>query len=101
MDFLKEWTYTICITLIISVIFSILTPKGNMGRFFKIILATFIFLSFIYPFKSAQIDFTLPEFNISDAQSEQSQTYEKQFQPRWSRNLRKQDTVHALQSAIS
>lgn len=77
MDFLKEWTYTICITLIISVIFSILTPKGNMGRFFKIILATFIFLSFIYPFKSAQIDFTLPEFNISDAQSEQSHTYEK------------------------
>lgn len=77
MDFLKEWTYTICITLIISVIFSILTPKGNMGRFFKIILATFIFLSFIYPFKSTQIDFTLPEFNISDAQSEQSQTYEK------------------------
>lgn len=75
MEFLKEWTYTICITLIISVVFSLLTPKGNMGRFFKIILATFIFLSFIYPFKSAEIDLSFPEFSIEDAASSQKDAY--------------------------
>ena len=75
MDFLKEWTYTICITLVISVLFSILTPKGNMGRFFKIILAAFIFLSFIYPLKSSEIDLSFPEFNISDIADSQSAAY--------------------------
>lgn len=76
MDFIKEWTFTICITLIISVVFSLLTPKGNMGRFFKIILATFIFLSFIYPLKSDQIDIAFPEFNISEFETAQRETYQ-------------------------
>lgn len=76
MDFIKEWTFTICITLIISVVFSLLTPKGNMGRFFKIILATFIFLSFIYPLKSEQIDITFPEFNISEFEAAERETYQ-------------------------
>ncbi len=77
MEFLKEWTLTICITLVISVIFSVLTPKGNMGKFFKIILATFIFLSFIYPFKSDEIDFSFPEFSAEELAQEQKDTYEK------------------------
>ena len=76
MEFIKEWTYTVYITLVISVIFSLLTPKGNMGRFFKIILAIFIFLSFIYPLKSSEIDISFPEFNIEDAESSQTETYE-------------------------
>lgn len=76
MDFIKEWTFTICITLIISVVFSLLTPKGNMGRFFKIILATFIFLSFIYPLKSEQIDITFPEFDTSEIEAAERETYE-------------------------
>lgn len=77
MEFLKEWTLTICITLVISVIFSVLTPKGNMGKFFKIILATFIFLSFIYPFKNDEIDFSFPEFSAEELAQEQKDTYEK------------------------
>lgn len=76
MDFIKEWTYTICITLVISVVFSLLTPKGNMGRFFKIILAAFIFLSFIYPLKSAEIDFAFPEFSMEGMDTAQRETYE-------------------------
>lgn len=75
MEFVKEWTYTICITLIISVVFSLLTPKGNMGKFFKVILATFIFLSFIYPLKSAEIDLSLPEFNAEEYNSSQEDAY--------------------------
>lgn len=75
MDFIKEWTFNICITLLISVIFSILSPKGSMGKFFKITLAIFIFLSFIYPFKSADINLIFPEFNIEAFENEQENTY--------------------------
>lgn len=75
MEFIKEWTYTICITLVVSVIFSLLTPKGNMGRFFKIILAAFIFLSFIYPLKNSQIDIEFPQFETGEFENAQSEAY--------------------------
>ncbi len=89
MEFLKEWTYTICITLVISVVFSILTPKGNMGRFFKIILAAFIFLSFIYPLKSSEIDLSFPDFNISDIESTQSDAYKNNIDTQVAQTLEK------------
>ena len=57
MNYIKSWTFCICITLIISVIFSVLSPKGSMGRFYKVIISMFIFLSFLYP---------LSDFNIAD-----------------------------------
>lgn len=41
----------------LSVVFSVLTPKGSMGRFYKIIISMFIFISFLFP---------LTEFDISD-----------------------------------
>lgn len=49
MDFIKEWTFYVCITVIASVIFSFLTPKGSMGDFYKVIISIMIFLSFFYP----------------------------------------------------
>lgn len=76
MDFIKEWTLTICITLIISIIFSMITPKGNMGKFFKIILSTFIFLSFIYPLKNNDLDFSFPNFNIESFENQEQESYE-------------------------
>lgn len=54
MDYIKQWTICICITLITSVIFSIITPKGKMQSFYKIIISAFIFLSFLYPFTTGQ-----------------------------------------------
>lgn len=77
MDFIKEWTLTISTSLIISIIFSVLAPKGNMGRFFKIVLAMFIFVTFIYPIKNADFNFDLPDFSVYDAADEQSRAYEK------------------------
>lgn len=77
MDFIKQWTLTISTTLIISIIFSILTPKGNMGRFFKVILAMFIFVSFIYPIKNAEFDFELPMFDQLKYEDTQGEAYEK------------------------
>ena len=60
MDYIKSWTFCICITLIISVILSILAPKGSMGKFYKVIISTFIFLSFLYPLS----DFNIAEFKL-------------------------------------
>ncbi len=71
MDFIKQWTLTISATLIISIVFSLLTPKGNMGRFFKVVLAMFIFVSFIYPIKNADFDFSLPAFDETEFEDSQ------------------------------
>lgn len=76
MDFIKQWTLTISVTLIISIIFSVLSPKGNMGRFFKVILAMFIFVSFIYPIKNAEFDFELPAFDETEYADTQSEVYQ-------------------------
>lgn len=60
MDYIKSWTFCICITLIVSVIFSILSPNGTMGKFYKVIISVFIFISFLYPLT----DFTFDDFKI-------------------------------------
>ncbi|MFR5876480.1 MAG: hypothetical protein ACLUFN_08315 [Eubacterium sp.] len=73
MDFLKQWTLCVCITLVISVIFSLFTPKGRMAGFYKIILSLFIFISFLYPLKSFSIvdfksDNVFSEFEYENAE---------------------------------
>lgn len=50
MDFIKQWTFCVCITLIVSLILTILSPKGGMKKFYKVIISVFIFISFLYPF---------------------------------------------------
>lgn len=62
MDFIKNWIFSVCTTLILSVIFSAFTPKGNVGKFYKVIISLFIFVSFIYPltdyeFKNLNVEF--------------------------------------------
>lgn len=71
MEFIKSWTMCVCITLIISVIFMTLSPKGTMGKFYKIIISIFIFISFLYPltnFNFKEFDMKIPlESNYSTA----------------------------------
>lgn len=64
MDFIKSWTFSICLTLIISLVFSIISPKGNMGRFYKVIIAVFIFASFIFPMTEFDPSELKADFNI-------------------------------------
>ncbi len=67
MEFVKQWTMCVCASLIIAVIFSILTPKGSMKTFFKMLLSVFIFISFILPFTDFKAsDFELPDTDISE-----------------------------------
>lgn len=68
MDFVRQWTVFVCITVLICVVLSFLTPNGNMGRFYRMIISVFIFLSFLYPFTQADISFKpvqIKEYNTN------------------------------------
>lgn len=68
MDFIKNWIFSVCLTLILAVIFSVMTPKGSLGKFYKMIISMFIFVSFLYPVSNAKAsDFKidLPMFDSS------------------------------------
>lgn len=56
MDFIKQWTFCVCTTLLVSLILTILSPKGGMNRFYKIVISVFIFISFLYPFNGISFD---------------------------------------------
>ena len=61
MTFLKQWTMCVCVTLVIAVVFSLFTPKGNMKKFYRILISLFVFISFLYPLKDVQrFDFSIP-----------------------------------------
>lgn len=67
MNVIKEWTFCICSTVIVSVIFSLLAPKGAGGRFYKSVISLFIFVSFLFPFTQMggeKLDFNLDNINI-------------------------------------
>ena len=67
MNLIKEWTFCICSTVIVSVIFSLLAPKGSSGRFYKSVISLFIFVSFLFPFTQIgdkKLDFNLDNINI-------------------------------------
>ena len=69
MEFFKNWCFCICITLIVSVVLSIFTPQDSMKRFYKSMIAVFIFISFIYPLKDFDADVfkDFPEFQINES----------------------------------
>lgn len=67
MNVIKEWTFCICSTVIVSVIFSLLAPKGSGGRFYKSVISLFIFVSFLFPFTQMggeKLNFNLDNINI-------------------------------------
>lgn len=81
MDFVKSWTVSVCLTLIISVVFSLVSPKGTMGRFYKVIISVFIFISFIYPLTDFDFSDFSADFNIeTDYESAQENLTETQVE---------------------
>ena len=76
MDFINEWTYSVCITLVVSIIFSLLLPEGTFAKFSKMIMAVFISLSFILPLKNADISQVFPDFDI-EIEEKSENTYER------------------------
>lgn len=71
MEFLKQWTVCVCITLVVSVIFSLFTPSGRMKSFYKILISLFVFVSFLYPFsdfKGFEKELDFDSYKISSNQ---------------------------------
>lgn len=64
MDFIKSWTVSVCLTLIISAVFSLVSPRGTMGRFYKVIISVFIFVSLLYPFADFDFNELKAEFDF-------------------------------------
>ncbi len=64
MDFIKSWTVSVCLTLIISAVFSVISPKGTMGRFYKVIISVFVFVSLLYPFADFDFDEFKSDFSL-------------------------------------
>lgn len=79
MEFIKQWVICVCITLIISVIFSSFAPKGKMNSIYKLTIALFVFLSFLYPFKSFNAkNFKLDNaFSVNEAEDINNKSIEK------------------------
>ncbi len=68
MKYLNDWTYTVCITLIFSIIFSLLLPKNSNGKVGKIIITVFIMLSLIAPFKANGFDLNFEGIKVINEQ---------------------------------
>ena len=67
MEFLKQWTFCTCVSLVVASIFSLLVPQGSMQRFFKLLIAAFVFISFLVPFQNVgKFDFDLSKIEITD-----------------------------------
>ena len=86
MEFLKQWSFCVCLTLVISVIFSVLSPGGEMKRFYKIMISVFIFISFIYPLK----DYNMSEFkpDISSQIFEINENSNKSYENEINRSIK-------------
>ena len=65
MEFLKEWTFCVCVSLSVAVLLSMFAPKGKMNGFYKMLISLFIFISFIYPLKDYHMrDINIPEITV-------------------------------------
>lgn len=50
MDFIREWAFSICITLIATSLFSLLAPKGSMEKILKFTISLFFLNCLVTPF---------------------------------------------------
>jgi len=87
MKYLNDWTYTVCITLIFSIIFSLLLPKNSNGKVGKIIITVFIMLSLIAPFKANGFDLSFEDIKVINEQ--QTENKEKSYSTTIKSNIEK------------
>lgn len=87
MEFIKEWTFSICITLVASVLISLLMPSGTTGKYGKLIISLFIFLSILTPFSKADLSLALDEFNEQSYSQSCEESYSKLIETKIKENL--------------
>lgn len=59
MDWIRDFSLSICITIIISIIYSMLVPKGNMEKTVRFTLSVFFLTCLVSPFITNP-----PQFNL-------------------------------------
>lgn len=66
MDGLQQWAFSICASVLIAGVFSILAPKGSMEKLLRLVVSVFLIMALFSPFiKSGKL--TLPSFSEQDA----------------------------------
>ena len=65
MEFIQSWNNSVCLTVLIACIFSILVPRSSVGRLMKMMIGVFIFVSFIVPFSDFDWSVFAQEFSPS------------------------------------
>lgn len=102
MGFVKQWTLCVCVTLIISVIFSLLSPNGSLNRFYKIIISMFVFLSFLYPFSQFHLGDLKIDSNANYKMSVQTDTaYESMMEATIKEYLQQQNITATVDCKMS
>lgn len=99
MDFIKEWTICVCVTLVISIIFSTISPNGRLSRFYKIIISMFIFMSFLYPFTTSHFRPSSLKFGDLKIEEESSQLSENLVNTKVNEFLIENDIIGASVSS--
>lgn len=69
MDEFKTYVYSICITLIIVSIFTVILPNGKLKAYTNAVLSIFIFLSIISPIKNISSEIRIPYFDEDSYES--------------------------------
>jgi stage III sporulation protein AF len=59
MEAIRQWATSICVTIVIVAIFSMLVPKGSMEKVVKFTVSVFFLISLLYPLMTNIGDFTL------------------------------------------
>lgn len=101
MEFLKQWSLCVCISLVCAVILSLFAPGGKMNGFYKILISLFVFISFLYPLKDGGLrvtDFDLPTSFITSI-SDESDGYENMVNKQISDLLKSKKIVGAAVSS--
>lgn len=91
MEFIQSWTFSVCLTVLIACIFSILVPRSSVGKLMKMMIGVFIFVSFIVPFS----DFDWSVFEQEFSPSVGSESVEEDY---YAQNL--QNVEAALENTV-
>lgn len=64
IKFLSNWIEQIAIAVIVTSIFEMILPKGNISKYIKMILGVYIVFNIISPFVNSKDLYSLENFNI-------------------------------------
>lgn len=80
MDYIKQWTLCVSITLIIAVMLSLITPNGTMGKFYKTVISLFLVVSFLMPIADFDFNGFEIDFSMEESMLESKDTYKTQIE---------------------